>query len=183
MCSGCYENNCVKEPNLTWLCLWRDICLQRYTCVMADDLKGFYMSANGLSIQWKVRMKGELNKQQVMLLLKHSDIPMIPQRSSFNAYMVSLILCDVMWQCPCTAVVPLSIEISFFRHPSCVLHRSLQTFLHSHSFVLVHICTSPIHVQTGPYAEPNYCQSHVLVNTWMLTVKLIYKLSNCSWWP
>ncbi|KAK2183489.1 hypothetical protein NP493_310g01035 [Ridgeia piscesae] len=24
---------------------------------MADDLKGFYMSANGLSIQWKVRMK------------------------------------------------------------------------------------------------------------------------------
>ena len=47
------------------------ICLQRYTCVMADDLKGFYMSANGLSIQWKVRMKGELNRQQVMLLLKH----------------------------------------------------------------------------------------------------------------
>ncbi|KAI0234613.1 Tubulin polyglutamylase complex subunit 2 [Lamellibrachia satsuma] len=30
---------------------------QRYTCVMSGDLKGFYMSANGLSIQWKVRMK------------------------------------------------------------------------------------------------------------------------------
>ena len=35
----------------------------------------------------------------------------------------------------------------------------------------------------GLYAGSNYCQSHVLVDTWMLTVKLIYKLSNCAWWP
>ena len=26
------------------------------------------------------------------------------------------------------------------------------------------------------YAEPNYCQSNVLVDTWMLTVKVVYKL-------
>ena len=25
--------------------------------------------------------------------------------------------------------------------------------------------------------------THVLVATWMLTVKLVYKLSNCAWWP
>ena len=35
----------------------------------------------------------------------------------------------------------------------------------------------------GLYAGSNYCQSHVLVDTWMLTVKLVYKLSNCAWWP
>ena len=28
----------------------------------------------------------------------------------------------------------------------------------------------------GLYARLNYCQSHVLVDTWMLTVKAIYKL-------
>ena len=32
------------------------------------------------------------------------------------------------------------------------------------------------HCQTGLYAGPNDCQSHVLVDTWMLTVKPIYKL-------
>ena len=31
---------------------------------------------------------------------------------------------------------------------------------------------------TGLYAGSNYCQSHVLVDTWMLTVKPVYKLSN-----
>ena len=36
---------------------------------------------------------------------------------------------------------------------------------------------------TGLYAGSNYCQSHVLVDRWMLTVKLVYKLSNCVWWP
>ena len=25
--------------------------------------------------------------------------------------------------------------------------------------------------------------THVLVDTWMLTVELVYKLSNCAWWP
>ena len=27
----------------------------------------------------------------------------------------------------------------------------------------------------GLYAGPNYCQSHVLADTWMLTVKPVYK--------
>ena len=31
-------------------------------------------------------------------------------------------------------------------------------------------------VEPGLYAGPNYCQSHVLVDTWMLTVKPVYKL-------
>ena len=31
---------------------------------------------------------------------------------------------------------------------------------------------------SGLYAGSNYCQSHVLVDTLMLTVKLVYKLSN-----
>ena len=35
----------------------------------------------------------------------------------------------------------------------------------------------------GLYAGSNYCQSHVLVDTWMLTVKLLYEFSNCAWWP
>ena len=30
----------------------------------------------------------------------------------------------------------------------------------------------------GLYAGQNYCQSHVLVDTWMLTVKLVYELSD-----
>ena len=30
----------------------------------------------------------------------------------------------------------------------------------------------------GLHAGSNYCQSHVLVDTWMLTVKLVYKLSD-----
>ena len=34
--------------------------------------------------------------------------------------------------------------------------------------------------KTGIYAGPNYCQSHVLVDTWMLTVKPVYKLKNMS---
>ena len=34
--------------------------------------------------------------------------------------------------------------------------------------------------QAGLYAGSNYCQSHVLVDTLMLTVKLVYKLSNCA---
>ena len=34
--------------------------------------------------------------------------------------------------------------------------------------------------QPGLYAGSNYCQSHVLVDTWMLTVKIVYKLSNCA---
>ena len=33
----------------------------------------------------------------------------------------------------------------------------------------------------GLYAGSNYCQSHVLMDT--LTVKLVYKLWNCAWWP
>ena len=33
-------------------------------------------------------------------------------------------------------------------------------------------------VHTGLYAGPNYCQSHVLVDTWMSTVKPVYKLLN-----
>ena len=33
---------------------------------------------------------------------------------------------------------------------------------------------------SGLYAGSNYSQSHVLVDTWMLTVKLVYKLSNCA---
>ena len=35
-------------------------------------------------------------------------------------------------------------------------------------------------VSPGLYAGSNYCQSHVLVDTWMLTIKLVYKLSNCA---
>ena len=37
------------------------------------------------------------------------------------------------------------------------------------------VCTG---VYSGLYAGSNYCQSHVLVDTWMLTVKLVYKLSD-----
>ena len=37
--------------------------------------------------------------------------------------------------------------------------------------------------EPGLYAGSNYCQSHVLVDMWMLSVKLVYKLSNCAWWP
>ena len=33
---------------------------------------------------------------------------------------------------------------------------------------------------SGLYVGYNYCQSHVLVDTWMLTVKLVYKLLNVS---
>ena len=33
---------------------------------------------------------------------------------------------------------------------------------------------------SGLYAGSNYCQSHVLVDTLMLTVKLVYKLKNCA---
>ena len=32
----------------------------------------------------------------------------------------------------------------------------------------------------GLYAGSNYCQSHVLVDTLMLTVKLVYKLKKCA---
>ena len=34
-------------------------------------------------------------------------------------------------------------------------------------------------LQPRLYAGPNYCQSHVLVDTWMLTVKPVYKLKMC----
>ena len=37
-----------------------------------------------------------------------------------------------------------------------------------------------IHMVAGLYAGSNYCQSRVLVDTLMLTVKLVYKLSNCA---
>ena len=43
----------------------------------------------------------------------------------------------------------------------------------------IKVC-SPRSRDAGLYAGWNYCQSHVLVDTWMLTVKLVYKLSNCA---
>ena len=36
------------------------------------------------------------------------------------------------------------------------------------------------HASTGLYAGKNDCQSHVFVDTWMLTVKPVYKLLNVS---
>ena len=32
----------------------------------------------------------------------------------------------------------------------------------------------------GLYAGPNYCQSYILVDTWMLSVKPVYKHLNVS---
>ena len=50
-----------------------------------------------------------------------------------------------------------------------------------------HSLKPSILIQSGLYAGSNYCQSHVLVcqshvlvDMLMLTVKLVYKLSNCG---
>ena len=37
-------------------------------------------------------------------------------------------------------------------------------------------CQNTADVVPGLDAGPNYCQSHILVDTWMLTVKAVYKL-------
>jgi len=33
-------------------------CLQKQNCTMPEDLKNFYLTMNGFSAQWSVRMNG-----------------------------------------------------------------------------------------------------------------------------
>ena len=51
------------------------------------------------------------------------------------------------------------------------------------SLIVVSSEVSQERLDPGLYVGWNYCQSHVWVDMWMLTVRLIYKLSNCAWWP
>ena len=72
----------------------------------------------------------------------------------------------------------------------CVVHASIKSYLvqdivvHMYSMTgmdsRVQIWQLSSCLLSGLYAGSNYCQSHVLVDTWMLTVKLVYKLSNCT---
>jgi len=40
-------------------------CLQKQNCTMPEDLKNFYLTMNGFSARWSVRMNGALNSKSL----------------------------------------------------------------------------------------------------------------------